>query len=430
MYAISLTVSAITYRNFMEPTSFELEVRPSDFAFTDLLDILPISVDHIQNIRNQMGELLLAPIPNKIDRDTVAAHFSTILADNVLSPGFSVAPKSKERDRWLILSNANLKLAELPFFASTDVLQMNASVLRNWNLAILMTRPFIIYENFHSQFEKEEVMQHIQQFEMVLPHRIGTGNSERFQDSIGRFLLSEIESFNEFLAFLKRELSRFRTEWASRDALTFAEGQIPRRWRRASGLWTTRNIEALESYLIARQSQVRKWLTQGKPTDCDMRLVDDPRFMLESFHVHCALHLGEEVTYNFRIVEEHPEVQDNTLYLTGIRLVAGEVVSDPEGSLVMVNDPMNRSPVRTVMWLVCRIVTLKEAGDGSKGVISLPLYKRMITKAMDMDYGEAKIVDGQSSNLVWMIDVPTSCTRTEVLLNGTCMFCQMTDQLA
>jgi hypothetical protein len=174
------------------------------------------------------------------------AHIAAVLRDDVLSSGFSICPASKERDKWIMPTDAgNAPVAfmqQVPLFASTDVLLMCGHLLRNWNMAISMARPFVPFEAFTLESTR------VEKFRAVLPRRIRTG-----ANAIGAFLLHEAEKFNEVLAFLKTELARIAREWTGEDACAFGKGFLPRKWRVVTRLWTVRNIEAFESHLVTNR---------------------------------------------------------------------------------------------------------------------------------------------------------------------------------
>jgi hypothetical protein len=260
-------------------------------------------------------------------------------------------------------------------------------------------------------------------FRSVLPHRIGTGSSDKFLDAIGNFLLHEAESFNETLAFLRIELKRFACNWNCQDALTFGSGQIPRKWRVATRLWTLRNVDALESHLTRRHSQLHRWFSQG--TDlCDLSLVDDPRYLLECHLIQAAMELGEDVDYNFAIAERPREPTPRVISLIGAKLLGGELTGDL--GLALIADP-RRSPICAVDCLVGEIVPIRTIVKDDRR-LEIPLYRQMLTTAMGFDNRETRIVEGDTNNLVWRVGLLTELTVDEMLLNGTCMFCQMTDQ--
>jgi hypothetical protein len=131
--------------------------------------------------------------------------------------------------------------------------------------------------------------------------------------------------------------------------------------------------------------------------------------------------------YMFDVAPEPPLIGDRTLYLTGARLVAGEFRYEPETELMMIADP-HASPVTPIKNIICRVVPATDFDE--RIVVEIPMYRQMLVSSMDFDPVETRIVDSESANLVWGIKLPCKVPENELLLNGTCIFCQMTDQLS
>jgi hypothetical protein len=318
-------------------------------------------------------------------------------------------------------------MRKLPLFASTEILHIRTQVFRNWNMSLWIAQPFITYEGFRPTFGREEIESRITRFRSVLPTQIGTASTGKYSDAIGTFLLHETEVFNDILVFLKRALRRMRKNWTSDEAGVFCKGDIPRNWRVMMHLWCVRDIAALESHLTDRHAQIHRWLAHT--TDyCDLRFIDDPRFLLECARVQGALNVGEEVDYRFRIEEEMPTAKENEIALGGATMVCGDLTVVDDVLAVCLGDP-KKGPRKKVPWIVAEIVPVSRKIESSVPHLQIPLFRQMLISSMDYDLKEARIVEGASTNLVWMVDVPSLLTSNDLLLEGTCLYCQMTDQI-
>jgi hypothetical protein len=162
---------------------------------------------------------------------------------------------------------------------------------------------------------------------------------------------------------------------------------------------------------------------------CDLRFVDNPRHMLECQLAQAAIVTGKEVGYRFRIEEEVPaEINENMVVLVGVRLFCGEVLRKEEISLTLIGDP-RRSPVTLIGCLIAEIQPLTQRRTSENPRLPIPLYRQMLISSMAYNHNETWIVENESSNFVWMIELPTLLTQEELLMQGTCIFCQVTDQL-
>jgi hypothetical protein len=433
-YATTLSLAIVSYRNFIEPIGFCSDVRPMDSALADILHALSnITRDTIRldNLRRRLRDLVVTGLPIPLDRQRAVAQFSTVLCDNVLDDEFSLCPRSKDRGRWIIPDPSSgdflAFLEQLPMFASTEVLRIATPILRNWNMSVWLARPFVAFAGSRPNPGREDVESQITRIRAVLPQKIGSSDGMRFPDTIKMFLLHEIEAFNHVLAYVKCALRRIGDHVNSAEAVEFARGEIPRVWRVATRLWTLRNIEALESHLARRHSQILRLLAD--PTDfSDVRLLDDPRFMLQCYRVQGALSMGEEVDYVFRIEDNITPPTENQVSLVGVTLLCGELEHEGGFGVVRVTDPKTVLLSR-IGCLVGEIVPMSQGRRTEEPQAKIPLFRQMLTWAMEFDQSEARIVDGQSVNLVWMVELPVTMGSDELLLNGTCLYCQMTDQL-
>jgi hypothetical protein len=91
-------------------------------------------------------------------------------------------------------------------------------------------------------------------------------------------------------------------------------------------------------------------------------------------------------------------------------------------------DP-RRSSGTILGCIIAEIQPLAQRKTSENATLPIPLYRQMVISSMEYSHNETWIVENESRNFVWMIELPTLLTQKELLMQGTCHCCQVTDQL-
>ncbi|OHT05712.1 Dynein heavy chain family protein [Tritrichomonas foetus] len=440
-YASALLLSILNFRNFITPVGFISRVRLNDLSFKDFIEQLRIIIDAhpndapLKNLRTQIDQLICASVGEIHDRIIIAAHTAAMIKPDTLDDGFSITPRSTEKEMWTIpgeipLANFTQIIQQIPIFTSTEVLHMSSQILLNWNLSIWCTKPFKLYAQKRKSIDFQSALMKLDNFLMLLPEKLEISNLDKLMNPLGIYLITETEKLNEILFFVKSELNRFTYEFmkriSSENGLEFASGHVPKEWAKRTNIWNFTSVNSFASHIIERHAQLMRCLQEGSPVVFDMRLLEYPNLLLQSFILSCALDEGQPVdtlSYQFTIIEGTPNIEAKTLFLTRLFLANGEF---KDGNLV-INAPQDTPPFKQISALVAKVV---RSSSKQAKCYSVPMFKDAILSSMAerIDNSICRIENGESKNFVWNVNLPTEVPEIDLQQYGTTIFCRMPEQ--
>lgn len=441
-YACAFLLSAVKYQNFIQPTMYASEVKASDTAFKDVIEqisrIIAAQPGEILlgNLRLQLEQLIYSGVADAEDRKKLSTAIAQTLVPAIFEDDFTFAPDSKDSEKWIIpgdipLSNFPSVIQQLPMFPSTDVLRNPCAGLRNWNLSIWVSKPFIRYRNFVPTIDEKNLATRLENAKMMLPERISTGESDKFTGPIGLFLLAEVESLNSLLFYMRDEfelmIAELETGKRSQTLLEFAMGEMPRAWRHRSRQWCFTTVNGFSSYIVERHAHLTRCLQDAAPLVFDVRFIENPRAILQAYLVERAIEMHlpvGRVSYEFEFTDGEPEAVPNALMLTRMRLAYAGVES---GLLTPAVDP-KKSPFRPAPTIMAKVVETVQTLD-EKRTFPVPMYRQALVRSMDYDPQERSVHNGQSNNFVWNIKLRTEHQPKLFQESGTALYCSVPDQL-
>lgn len=161
---------------------------------------------------------------------------------------------------------------------------MNSQLLLNWNLLVLLTDPFIKFnQNQPKQLisiDFKNSLMKVDNFLMLIPDILKI-NDFSFDisknKSINVFSIQEIEKINQIIMLLKEELSKFTYELMkgiSSDTINeFIDGKVPLSSCKMTYVWNYVSINSFPSHVIKLHSQLTRVISEKNHISFDLRFI-------------------------------------------------------------------------------------------------------------------------------------------------------------
>jgi hypothetical protein len=435
-YLSAIIMSIIAFRNTLEPIGFATGVHMNSLIFKDMIDQLQIIIDAhpndipLRNLRTQIERVVYSGISDQIDRRRIAAHLTTVFVPDCLEDGFSAASKSDDRERFVLpgdipLSNFTQIIQQLPLFPTADVLRINGDEFRNMNLSIWISRAFVEYDRTMKPIDWHSLSFRTENLMTLIPQNVPIPDPSQVQGNVGLFVLLEVAILNDILQYIREEVELLEMNCSKRivDSVVIhiSQNQFPEKWRARTQLWTLRKLSSFTAHIIERHAQLVRCAQEGSPVVFDMRLVENPRFLLEAFLTDAAMEMNigaGQGHYEFAISDSTADIEPHCLFLTRTSLACCDVT---DGSLTLKREPTT-GPVKIVTSLTAKVVTRTRTYAQSFG---LPFFKQGLVGTQ----ADGTATDGSSDNFIWEIILPIDGNEMAFDLAGAAMFCRITDQL-
>jgi hypothetical protein len=437
-YVCGMLLSIVNYRNFIEPSGFATGVRPNKLIFKDVINQLQIVIDTnpndipLRNLRTQIEKLVYSGISDGVDRRRISAHVASILIPDALEDGFSIAPKSSDPEKLQIpadvpLSNFTQIIQQLPLFAKSDDLRMNADLFLKLNLSLWIMRPLVKYDSYMPTIDWSSLTLKINAFKELLPQTVNVTSLAQLKGSVGHFLLSEVSILNDILRFVRTEVAalEFHVEKQKTGEVAAAiwKDRLPKKWSRATGIIATK-LTTFTSHIVERHAQLIRCMQEDGPVVFDMRVLENPRRLLEAFLNDVSMEMSvpfDTAKFEFSVVEGMANIEAHALYLTRAIIASGDI----KARTVTTKLDKSAPPVRTISSIQAKVVT--RVNTKAK-VAPIPMFKQAFI-GTEGDGGEMPVVHGESANLVWTVTLQCDGTESGFDLGGTALFCRVPDQL-
>jgi hypothetical protein len=435
-YISAILMSIISFRNTLEPIGFSTGVQTNALIFKDMIDQLQIIIDAnpndipLRNLRTQIERVVYSGISDEIDRRRIAAHLATVIVPDCLEDGFSAASRSDDRDRFVVpgdvpLSNFTQIIQQLPLFPATDVLRMNGDEFRSMNLSMWISRAFVEYDRTVKPIDWHSLSFRIENLMTLLPQNVPIADPSLMRGNVGLFLLSEVAILNDILQYIREDVELLESNCNKRIAdsvvIHISQNQFPEKWRIRTKLWTLRKLSSFTAHIIERHAQLMRCVQEGSPVVFDMRLVENPRFLLEAFLTDTTTEMNVGVGhghYEFAIFDSIADIEPHCLFLTRTSLACCDV---SDGSLTLKGESKT-GPVKVVASVTAKVVAKTKAHLKCFG---LPFFKQGLVGTQ----ADGRVTDGRSDNFIWEIELPVEGNEMAFDLTGAAMFCRITDQL-
>jgi hypothetical protein len=437
-YSSALLISLINFRRALDPIGFHGDTRPNDLIFRDLIDQLQLIIDTnpndiaLKNLRTQIERVVYPGVGDSVDRRRISAQISTVLVPDCLEDGFTILPRSEFSDKWLIpgdipLSSFTQIMQQLPLFPTTDVMKMDAAGLRSWNLSNWIAGAFLKYESHIPRIDWNSLQSKLESLLAMLPRTIDISDSTPFTKAMGSFILSEIAILNRILIFVRSEIIRLQNKCEEQTLddvlLELADSIFPSSWKAPTNLWIMKRLGSFTSHIIERHAQLVRCIQEGQPIVFDMRLIDDPRFLLECFLTDSAIELNvpyETARYEFTVTDGLANIESNSIFLTRTSLICGDIRGGRIAPKIE-----GKSPLKSIAAITAKVVTKLKSNPNK--YFPLPMFKQGLVG----DHGYVSTIDGgDSSNFVWSIMMLSETTEIMMDQAGSTIFCQVPDQFA
>jgi hypothetical protein len=318
-------------------------------------------------------------------------------------------------------------MQQLPLFPTTDVMKMDAAGLRSWNLSNWIAGAFLKYENHTPRIDWTSLQSKIESMVVMIPRTIDAPDSAQFPKAMGLFILSEVAALNRVLVFIRSELLKLQELCEERQIddvlLQLSEGIFPISWRAPTNVWTMKRLGSFTSHVIERHAQLVRCIQEGQPIVFDMRLIADPRFLLESYLTDAAIELNipyETARYEFTVSDGLANIESNSIFLTRTTLISGDIRGGRVSPKVD-----GKCPLKPIAAITAKVVT-KLKGNPSK-YFALP----MLRQGLVGDHGwTPENQGGDSTNFVWSVTMLSEASESALDQAGSTIFCQIPDQFA
>jgi hypothetical protein len=437
-YSCALLISLIGFRRALEPVGFCGDCRPNDLIFRDLIDQLQLIIDTnpndiaLKNLGSQIERVVYAGVADSLDRRRISAHISAVLVSDCLEDGFSILAPSESSEKWAIpgdipLSSFTQIIQQLPLFPTTDVMRMDAASLRSWNLSTWIAGAFLKYEAHTPPVDWTSLQSKVGSILAMIPRDIDIPDSAPFSKAMGLFILSEVATLNRVLVFLRSELLRLQNLCAERQIdyvlLQLSKSAFPLSWRAPTSIWTMRRLGSFTSHIIERHAQLVRCVQEGRPIVFDMRLIADPRFLLQAFLTDAAVELKipfETARYEFTVSDGLANIEPNCIFLTRTTLMCGDISAGRIGPKAD-----GKCPLKPIPAITANVVT--ELRGNASTYYGLP----MLHHGLVGDHGYVPTNEGgDSANFVWNIAMMAEAAEDVMDQAGSTIFCQIPDQFA
>jgi hypothetical protein len=439
-YLCAFLMSITSFRSFIEPLGFASDVSIDSLAFVDIIAQLSVIIDAnpndlcIKNLRNQLENLIFAGVNDQIDRKRLAADISTLTSLDTQEDGFSIVPDSEDSEKWTIpgdipMAEITQVIQDLPLFPPIDIVNVKCPRLLMWNLSLWIAQPFVKYANYKPLVDAKDLSGKIEALRTILPSKLEFTNETQFITHMGLFISLEVKALNDILVFTLGELDRFLTESTvgriSEDAILFSQGELPPKWRSVTQLWLFRAVNQYSTHIIERHAQLVRILQEISPVVFDMRLVENPRFLLEAYLADNAVETNrsfDSLQYEF-IGTEGVTIEAGALFLTRLTIIAGDLRS----GVVSVNRNIDDPPATIVSALVAKLVP---KGKGDSTAAPVPLYREGFVSGLGgRKEQEVTTSKGDSDNFVCNIMLPLDSAESTLLQAGTRFVCRIPAQM-
>ncbi|OHT03622.1 Dynein heavy chain family protein [Tritrichomonas foetus] len=450
-YASSILLSLVNFRHFIQPFGFSCPVKPNQVAISDTITILKFIIDKcpsdflVSNICEEVKRITFASIPEDHDREIVNNLIDQILTRHTLDDDFSIAPNAKDKSRWIIPQDGPvssfLQAAQgLPAFANPEVLDISAHMLRNWLLAMWITKPFISYGTpKKNYFDFEFASRKIENISISLPNKIGTGDPVKFSSIFGVFLLTEVEQLNAMIIRMKNDIILIQKEYSlsivSKKGYLLAKNKIPYNWRKMANHWTTTNLDVFIQFVTSSHKQLVKIMKNKYLATFEVSYFLNPKLLLHSFLLQYAVEDKVPVSslkYEFSTAEsslfalsQTNKDLPRTLTLKGVYLGNGTF----NGDLLELDREPKQPPFKPIDSLVCKVVPSDKENEIQGKTCKIPLYQQALVDIMEFDRSAQDVENGISKNLIWEVEFPTQEDPELFLKSGVSLFCRVPEQI-
>jgi hypothetical protein len=443
-YTGALLLSLFDWRGFIQPIGLNAPFQPSDCIFRDFLETLraiitvyPTDIP-LRNLRRYLEEVTFSFVSDRSDRRVLKSYIQALFIPETTDDGFTALKKSPDSDLWMIpgdvpLSNYIQIVQQLPIFAKTDILGMHTTMtapIRNWNLSRWALRPFLDYAGTKIPIDKDSCVVRIDNIVMLLPERVGTGDSSHFETVCSKVLISEIDKLNAVLHFVAQRLADATTEVKNgiilADTEQFVNGEVPDEWKRRAEFYCTKQITKFTSHLIQRHAFLMSWLREGRPRVVDARTIDDLKGFMLAFLSEAALEKEvalEELTYDFQLVSGTVSESDCGFLLTNLYLYGGAIEEDK----LTVKEDDQAVAFEQVAGIFCKVV---RKVTKTVRFFHCPLYRTAFIDGLNRVQDDTDCGEGESKNFVWECPLITDKSDKRFVDFGTALFCRVPDQFA
>lgn len=444
-YATALLISMAGYRGFLDPLGFNDYIRPGDMIFKDYLETLRTIIDShpndipLRNARNHLDEIIFSQICDPYDKRKLRSLFQSMFVQEIFDDGFSIIKGSEEAEKLVIppdapISNYTQIIQQIPLFADVDILMMNhenAAPIRSWNLSRLVMRPFLKCISSSSRADSGSISMKIENMLMLLPEKIGTGDEEKYKGILEAILLNEVELLNKVISFIRYRLDVISEELKqniiTEEAIAIGKEDVPESWRGINHNSFTAKTGKLASHLIEKHTILMKWLQDGLPTIIDLRLIDNVKGLFEGIVNRYSLeHDGSCDSYalEFNFHDPAVPIPEGTILFTNLSLMCGGI----HENMLSLTEQERLPTFQTVPGLLCKIG--RKMVNRTGRFYQCPLYKCAIVETLNAKWADRDIYEGESTNYVCDIVLPTDTDTREWIGYGTCLFCRLPDQFS
>jgi hypothetical protein len=162
------------------------------------------------------------------------------------------------------------------------------------------------------------------------------------------------------------------------------------------------------------------------PVVFDMRLLENPRFLLTAYLADNAIETNrsfDSVQYDF-LGSEEISIEPGALFLTRLAIIAGSA----KGGVVSIRRDPDDQPSMVISSLVAKVVP---KGKGNNKASPIPLYRQAFLSAIGgKTEQEVATANGDSDNFVCNIMMPVDCSESALLQAGTRFVCRLPQQLS
>ena len=242
-FGSSLLLTLLNYRNFLTPLGFAsdeiINFRLGDLVFKDAIEQIRVLIDAHPNdtplltLKHNLQNIVLSSISDQTNMERVSAIIQLIFDQSIFDDGFSIVKHSEKSSIWQFPNDVPISsftpiMQNLPHFGdplATGMLEKGSYPIQKYHLSYWISRPFVLFENYHGKIVLDRAIQNIEAILQLLPTFVGTGDEKKFEGPIGQYLLWEVTMFNSALRKIKNSLERMSEELNSM-LLSYQEKQI------------------------------------------------------------------------------------------------------------------------------------------------------------------------------------------------------------
>jgi hypothetical protein len=242
---------------------------------------------------------------------------------------------------------------------------------------------------------------------------------------MGQFLLAEVAAINRIVVFMRSDIARLFSLCESRvphpSLVSIALNEFPREWRAVANLWAHKRLASFTSHVIERHAHIIRCVQEGQPVVFDMRLIGNPRFLLQAFLTDAAAELGipyGAALFEFKVNDSLANVEPGTIFLTRLSVMCADIRAGRVGQKAS-----GKAPMKSVPAITGKVVASLKLNPSK--CFALPLFRQ----ALVGDHGfQAEVENGEVHNFVWNVMLPSEGPSEAVLDQaGATLFCQLPD---